>query len=205
MPAIAPLTAGEARVMDAEAIQRFNSRPGRREVHRLHVRTGAAVPTSNITTASVVLLMANPGYSDHLQDTPDGCDEWEKEGWPLAYLHPEAPKGGRDWTHRRLRHLVERFGAQHVARRVALVQLIPWASIKFHAGAVMPSRERILSDVYSAGRRGALLVVLRCRRLWAPALNGTDVIYGRNPLAVYVSPMNLADDRGFERVCEHMR
>lgn len=199
------LTAAEARAMDAEAIQRFNSQPSRQNVHRLHTRTGAAVPTSNITTASVVLLMANPGYTEDRTDTPDGCDEWEMEGWSLAYLHPEAPKGGRDWTHQRLRHLVERFGAQWVAQRVALVQLVPWASIKFHADAVMPSRERILSDVYMAGRRGALLVVLRCQRHWAPAVDGADVVYGRSPRAVYVSPGNLADDRGFERVCERMR
>lgn len=204
MAASPSLTAKEAWELDADAIARFNAGPGRNETYRLRTRTGAAVPTSNITTASVVLLLANPGYSEDLSDTPDGCDEWHCVGWPLAYLHQDAPVGGRDWTRRRLRHLIERFGAQHVAQRVALVQLIPWASYKFHEGAMLPSRARIIEDVRAAGRRGALLVVLRCRQHWAPALDGADVVYGRNPLAVFVSPANLADERGFERVCERL-
>jgi hypothetical protein len=200
-----PLTAAEAWVLDAEGIRTFNARPGRDPKHHLHTRTGAAVPTPNITTAPVVLLLANPGYTHDNDDTPDRCDEWEIDGWPLAYLHPEAPKGGRIWTHQRLRPLVERFGAEQVAQKVALVQLIPWASFEFYGGALLPSRAHILSDVQTAGRRGALLVVLRCRSLWAPALNGADVVFGRNPRAVYVSPRNLAGDRGFERVCERLQ
>lgn len=191
--------------MDAEAIERFNSQPRRRSIHVLHTRTGAAVPTANITTAPVVLLLANPGYTEDREDTPDGCDGWEAEGWPLAYLNPKAPKGGRIWTYKRVRHLVEQFGAQHVAQRVALVQLVPWASYKFHAGAVLPSRERILDDVRAAGRRGALLVVMRCRSHWAPVLGGAEVVFGRSARAVYVSPGNLADDDCFRRVCDRLK
>jgi hypothetical protein len=199
-----PLTAAEAWALDAKGIRDFNARQGRNPKYRLHTRTGAAVPKSNIATACVVLLLANPGYTDDLALAPDACDEWETDGWPLAYLHPQAPQGGRDWTHQRLRHLVERFGAERVAQHVALVQLIPWASFGFHAGAVLPSRERILQDVQAAGRRGALLVAMRCRSLWAPVLDGADVVYGSNPRAVYVSPRNLSEERGFERVCERL-
>jgi hypothetical protein len=198
------LTASEAWQMDAEAIERFNAYPRRKPVHRLQTRTGAAVPTSNITTASVVLLLANPGYTEDRDDTPDGCDEWEREGWPLAYLHDEAPRGGRDWTRRRVRQLTERgFTLQQIAQRVALVQLVPWASEKFHPGAMLPSRARILDDVRDAGSRGALLVVLRCKQLWEPAIAGAEVVYGKNPLSVFVSPGNLSDD-GFLRVCERL-
>lgn len=198
----ASLTAAEAWQMDAEAIKRFNAH--RKSIRRLQTRTGAAVPTSNVTKASVVLLLANPGYTEDRDDTPDGCEEWDRDGWPLAYLHDEAPRGGRNWTRRRVRQLTERgFTLQHIAQRVALVQLVPWASEKFYPGAMLPSRARILDDVREAGSRGARLVVLRCKQLWESAIADAEVVYGKNPLAVFVSPGNLSEN-GFLRVCERL-
>lgn len=62
---------------------------------------------------------------------------------------------------------------------------------------------RILDDVREAGSRGALLVVLRCKQRWEPGIAGAEVVYGKNPLAVFVSLGNLSDD-GFLRVCERL-
>lgn len=198
------LTAAEAREIDADAIARFNV--DRNPLHVLHTRTGAAVPTSNLATAPVVLLLANPAYSPDLTVCPDGCDEWGRDGWPLASLHPDAPAGGYHWTRQRLRLLVDKFGAQYVAQRVAMVQLDPWASVKFPRSAVtkLPSSNRILSEVSAAGRRGALLVVLRCKAWWEPALAGSEFIECASPLSGYVSPGNFKDG-GFQRVVERLR
>ncbi len=179
--------------IDKNAIAAFNNHPGRRPEHRLQTRVGPFLPTANIRTAPVVMLLANPGYSDDLAETPDGCEAFTAQGWPFGHIHPDAPQGAREWTRKRLRVLIEQFGDHFIANNLACVQLIPWASVQFHEGARLPSRDLILQEVKSAGERGALLVVMRIARLWKPEIQNAKVIQAKNPRSPYMSPGNLKD------------
>jgi hypothetical protein len=185
------LTPAQVREIDSEAIRAFNSHPRRKIEHVLHTRAGAFVPTQNITTAPVVLLLANPGYSPDLIETPDLCEEFTAEGWPFGHLHDAAPQGARKWTRQKLRWLIDRYGPKFIANALACAQLTPWASIRFHGGERLPSRALILEAVDAAARRGALLIVMRGRSLWAPVLAGARVITPRNPRCASVSPGNI--------------
>ena len=185
------LTAEHVSQIDMEAIEAFNSNPKRRPEHRLHTRVGPFVPTSNIRKAPIVILLANPGYTDNLEETPDGCESFTVDGWPFGHLHPEAPIGARVWTRQRFRWLIDEFGDQFISQQIACAQLIPWASIQFHEGARLPSRNLILEEVKAAGARGALLVVMRIKRLWAPATKDAKTIFTNSVRSAYVSSGNL--------------
>lgn len=179
--------------MDLDAIKRFNSSPRRHPDHVLQTRTGAFLPTINIFTAPVVLLLSNPGYSEDLNETPDLCEQFQKDDWPFGHLHEEAPHGARTWTHQRLRYLVKEFGAHYVSRHMACAQLTPWASKRFHGHEGLPSRSYILDVVKKSAENGALLVVMRSKKLWSPALGSCQFILAKNPRCAYMSPGNIAD------------
>lgn len=83
-----------------------------------------------------VLLLNNPTY------TPDSVPEDHKlkfEDWPLAGLHPSVREGFRQWYSRPLGFLIRKFGAKSVSQRVAIVQIVPWASRSFDLACVLPS------------------------------------------------------------------
>lgn len=191
------LTPQEIFDLDRYAVEKFNSYSKRNPDHVLHFRTGAFVPTRNILTAPVVLLLANPGYSDDPIESPDMCEQYEIEGWPFSHLHPDAPAGASSWTRKRLRLLIEKFGAHFVAQNVACAQLTPWASKRFHGNEGLPSRAYILEVVKRASENGALVLVMRGRKLWSDALKSDKVMCSKNPRSAFVTPGNFEN---FEKI-----
>jgi hypothetical protein len=178
-------------LLDRDGIESFNRKA--REKYQLHPELGPSAYEGDIDNARVVLLFANPGF-----DSTSTLDDhkFSMPGWPLAGLHPDAPSGLRGWWHARLRHLIERFGAHHVSRRVACLQATPWASGKFHEGLRLPSRESILSAASQCAARGSVVVVMRAERLWleSPTVASSPMRFRVNSwLSSFVSPGNLPE------------
>src|SRR4051794_6251926 len=57
-----------------------------------------------VMTAPVVLLMTHPALDTRV--TPENYS-FQRPGWPLAALHPDAPKGLWEWWQYRLAPLME--------------------------------------------------------------------------------------------------
>lgn len=177
--------------LDQDAIESFNRKAP--EKYQLHPELGPSAYEGDIDNARVVLLLANPGF-DNTSTLDD--HRFTKPDWPLAGLHPEAPSGLHGWWHARLRHLIESFGAHHVSRVVACLQVTPWASRKFHSGLRLPSRESILAAASLCAARGSVMLVMRAERLWleSPTLAAAPKRFRVNSwLSSYVSPGNLPE------------
>ena len=176
--------------VDIAAIEAYNRRAPAK--FTLHPEMGPSPFEGNIESASVVLLLSNPGF-DSSSTTAD--HQFKRNGWPLAGLHPDAPSGLRGWWTARLKPLISEFGAQVVSNQVAAMQLTPWASPKFDSSLRLPSRMRVLELVGNVAARGAVIVVMRSQALWceservANAANRHRVNSWRSS---YVSPGNLS-------------
>ena len=74
--------------------------------------------------APVVLLTLNPGF-----DRTSTIDDHRVrlEGWPLAGLHPSAPKGLHKWWTDRVSQLAKVVPVQTIAQRLQSIPLFPWA------------------------------------------------------------------------------
>ena len=153
---------------------------------------GPELSSGDPSTASVLLLMNNPGFDPATSDPSEHTLEFP--GWPLAGLHPDAPPSLRQWYMRPFGELVRRYGAQYVAQRVALVQLCPWASESFDSGLVLPSRAHQIELARAAGERGAALVIGRSISIWSAALEGLPLHFARNPRNPALSPGGLSPD-----------
>lgn len=176
--------------LDARAIETYNLKAAAKFC--LHPELGPSAYEGDIDRARVVLLLANPGY-----DSTSTIDDhrFSKTGWPLAGLHPAAPDGLRIWWHARLRGLVDRFGAKHVASTVACLQVTPWASPNFDADLRLPSRSAILAAAGQCAMRGSVMILMRAQRLWfeSPELASSSKRFRVNSwLTSYVSPGNLS-------------
>jgi hypothetical protein len=179
---------------DREAIDAYNEEAP--DDLRLRADLGALPFDGDFGAAPIVMLLANPPY-----DEASAADDhaFEREGWPLAGLHPEAPPGLRQRWHARLAALVDAFGAQHVANSVLALHLTPWASRRFDTPLRLPSRQRMLDLANDLVRRGAFMMVLRAAELWTehpavPALPPSRRAHARSWRATHVHPDNIGDD-----------
>jgi hypothetical protein len=163
---------------DIPLIEAYNARRKPESKYRFQVHMGPELSAGDPTTASVVLLMNNPGFDRATSDPAEHTLAFD--GWPLAGLHPDAPESLRDWYKRPFGELIRRYGAEYVSNRVAIVQLNPWASECFDSGLVLPSRDRQFELARSAARRGAVVVVGRSFRIWRDALPELPHHYSRN-------------------------
>lgn len=187
--------------LDGEAVARFNARYGGTN-YELQVRRGAKCGAGDILNARVLLLYANPGY-DPTIDKQEPI-HFSLPGWPLVWLHPESAHhhpGAHRWLCSRLRHLIERYGAQFVSQNVANMNIVPWSSREYKAGLSLPSREVQLDLARRSAERGAILVAVRARAAWRPLLEAFpgQVVLTRNPRSSHISPGNLGAD-GWQRV-----
>ena len=188
---------------DRDAIRVYNASAS--EDMQLHHELGASPYDGDFSRAPIVMLLANPGYDETAGANDHG---FEREGWPLAGLHPEAPPGLRLRWHARLAALVDAFGAQHVANSVLALHINPWASRRFDSTLRLPSRRRMLHLAGDAVGRGALMMVLRAAELWTEhpeiaALPSTHRVHARSWRAAHVHPDNIGDD-AWVAVCERI-
>ncbi|WP_233850970.1 hypothetical protein [Paraburkholderia sp. HD33-4] len=168
--------------LDRAAVQAYNARicgTKAAENYWLHEEMGPHPYDGDIRTARVILLLANPGYdststlSDH---------RYRAEGWPMSSLHSGAAKGMRDWVAPKVAGLVERFGAQHIAKHVCMAQIHPWASANFDEKFDCPSKAVIAALVRQAHERGAIVVAGRQYGYWDEVCGVTlSRAFFRNP------------------------
>ena len=188
--------------IDSDDLVRYNRKA--KDPYRLHPELGSSAYEGDIDTASLVLLLANPGFNEtstHQDHT------FQVAGWPLAGLHPDAPLGLRTWWHARLKWLIQEFGAQHVSKSVACLQLTPWASSKFDESLRLPSRKLFLEAANRCAERGAVMLVMRGERFWlqAEVLNATQKRFRVNSWrSSYVSPGNISSD-GWHAITRALR
>ncbi len=196
---IAGLIEGE----DRTAIRAYNARVP--EDLRLQTELGPSPYEGDFNRAPVVMLLGALGYDE--TSTPHD-HAFERDGWPLAGLHPDAPAGIRLRWHARLAPLVDSFGAQHVANSVLALHATPWACRRFDPGLRLPSRRRMLHLASDAVRRGALLMMLRGAELWTehPEIAGLPPsrrIHARSWRASHLHPDNIGDE-GWVAVCRRV-
>jgi len=189
--------------LDGAKLASYNSRVSPK--FQLRPELGPSAYEGDIDFAPVILLLANPGFDD--EDSTLDDHRFQRDGWPLSGLHPDAPPGLRSWWRGRLNHLIVQFGAQRVSQCVACIQITPWASPKFDDGLCLPSRDLLLDAANQCAARGAVMLVMRAERLWlqAEALRTTPLRFRVNSwLSSYVSPGNLPEI-AWRRVVEAVR
>jgi hypothetical protein len=158
-----------------------------------------------IMTAPVVLLLTHPALDSRVQP---GDYAFQRAGWPLSMLHPDAPAGLGEWWEGRLGRLVDEFGPQHVANSVAAAFLTPWPSVAFESQLRLPSRERTLALAASAAARDAVMLILRGGELWTEdadiaALPPSRRFYPRTWHTTRVDPDNLGEE-AWSTVCRRV-
>lgn len=188
---------------DRAAIRAYNAHAP--DDLRLRTDLGPSPYEGDFNRAPVVMLLGSLGY-DETSAPHDHA--FERDGWPLAGLHPDAPPGIRQRWHARLAPLVDSFGAQHVANSVLALHVTPWACRRFDPELRLPSRRRMLHLAGDAVRRGALLMVLRGAEAWTEhpdiaALPPSRRIHGRSWRASHLHPANIGDE-GWGAVCKRL-
>lgn len=178
-------------IEDAHAVAAYNARAP--DPFRLRTEFGALPYEGDVEHAPVVLLVANPTYDRTAVPLDHAFQHW---GWPLAFLHPDAPVRLRAIWLARLASLVEAFGAQHVANSVAALPLTPWTSASFDESLRLPSRARMLDLAGAAANRGALLIVTSSDEQWTESQEVADLgcerrFHARSWQATHVSLENL--------------
>lgn len=174
---------------DLPKILDYNSHRRPDSKTRLHVEMGPSPYDGDPFAAKVLLLMNNPGYDPNVSKPAD--HELAFNGWPIAGLHPDAPELFRDWYKRPLGYLLSRYPAQHISRRVCILQLCPWASQEFDSNLVLPSREHQIALARSAAERGAIVIVGRSFSIWPQEFPRVHAGHRRNPT---LSPKSLDQD-----------
>ena len=181
LPLIAPYVLDS----DRAAIEIFNIHAS--EQHRIRTEI-VPEPFLGSPDAPVVLLNLNPGFTEHdlqLHKRPQfvessrKCLRHESQPYPFFLLDPANDGPGHRWWSRKLRPLIDRFGARHVAQNVLCVELFPYHRVRFGGAKLrLPSQPYSFHLVESALDRRALVVFMRSKRLWiaaVPRLEG----YGR--------------------------
>ncbi len=178
-------------IEDADALAAYNRRAADR--FRLRAQLGALPYEGDIEHAPVVLLVASPTDDKTAVPMDHAFQRW---GWPLGFLHPDAPCRLRAVWHARLASVIDAFGAQHVANSVAALPLTPWASAEFDDTLRLPSRARMLDLAGALANRGALLIVTCGGELWTESQEVADLgcerrLHARSWQGTHVSIDNL--------------
>lgn len=159
---------------DGDAIERYNKRRRPDSRTRIQVHMGPAPFDGDPYEAKIVLLLNNPMYA---VDSLPSDHKLKFYGWPLAGLHPSVRVSFRQWYYRPFGHLISAYGAQLVSQRVAIVQVIPWASNAFDSNCILPSRDMQVDIARQAVERGALVVTGRSAKFWRSQLGNAPNIY----------------------------
>jgi hypothetical protein len=179
----------------------------------LHIEEKPVPFVGNVLTAPVVLLLANPGYSDsskHLLKDVYYLENLEKmilhqkTEYPFFCLDPQIAIGKEYW-HSKLRLLIKEFDLKSVANSVCNIQFVPHHSkeFKYNEYLKLPSQEYNFYLIKKAMERNALIVITRLEKLWkesVPELNNYNhLITLKNKRQPSISPENIEGD-GFQRI-----
>ena len=198
---------------DSAAICTYNAKA--LEIHR--VQLGAMPePFVGNTTAPVVLLGLNPGFNDRdpevharpeFQALLRSNYGQDSSSYPFYFLDPNFESPGRDWWEKKLKALLAVFTRSVLAQSILCVEYFPYHSRRFrHTTLDLPSQQYGFGLVQSAIARGAVVVVMRSRKIWINKVTELET-YSRaftlnSPQNVVVTPRNC---RGFDVVVSAIR
>lgn len=167
--------------------------------------------------AEIILLNLNPGYSK--DDVPFYQDPYAREVWaknlfhePLEYpfhlLDLRVPQdiGGSRWWQRKLGAPIKLAGLKTVANKMCCIEYFPYHSTKFKPlGTTLESQLYSFYLVRRAVKRGALVIVMRAKKVWfsaVPELARHGRVFELNSSQnVAISPGNCPDGFGeIERI-----
>jgi hypothetical protein len=160
---------------DASLIADFNTIAAEKFRVRLEVYPE---PFLGQTDAPLVVLGLNPGFKelDLSQHSKPlfaarlrGNLLHEDAQYPFYLLDPEIER--TKYWERKLRPLIESVGVRTVAQNVLCVEYFPYHSFRFRHGKLsLPSQQYSFSLVRSAINRGAVILMLRGKKLWFSAI-----------------------------------
>jgi hypothetical protein len=155
--------------------------------------------------APVVVLNLNPGW--HESDSALHASApfaslarrsllHSLEPYPFLHLQPGMQTLGARYWNRKARPLIEAAGFDTVAKNLLCVQYFPYHSKEYKPSpGLIPSQQYGFALLRAAIARGADVVVMRSRRLWAAAVPQLDTYARlhlvRNPRNPALSPRNL--------------
>ncbi len=171
-------------------ISKFNERV--KDEYKIHSSIFSAPFMGNVESATVIILMLNPGY-DKDEDV-DGTNYYKKyENWwmqqiqhilpypelPLFCLEKEYITNSSYWEEK-LQPVIEIAGRKTVAKNIAKIQYFPYHSRKFkalHKSLLkeeninyLPTQEYNFQLVRNAMKRDAMIVIPRSSKYWYAAI-----------------------------------
>ncbi len=190
---------------DRPAITRYNSAvPTEKQIH-LDLMPE---PFLGSPEAPIVLLALNPGFSpddyqwhqqEHFRKLSLGNLIHAPMQYPFYLLDPSiSASPGAQWWRKRLRRLIEAYGADSVARSILCVEYFPYHSKEYGRRVPsVPSQQYSFHLVASALWRGALVIVMRAWNTWrvaVPALERYALLYRlKSPRSPYISLRNCPE------------
>ncbi len=198
---------------DEPRVREFNEKVGSGSNRFLQIMKILPEPFIGDPNAPVLLLSNNPGFGKGAPFRQDRVfmDRMRKNllhepsEYPFVYLDPMFSEAGK-WWHRKLRHLLDRFTWEVVARSILNVPYFPYPSRRFgHRHFELPSQAYSFHLVGEAMKRKAVIVFMRRDDMWkekVPALKKYGRLFQvknvRNPA---ISPRNCPEHE-YERVVE---
>jgi hypothetical protein len=171
-----------------------------REAWRVRDELGPIAYDGDPTTATVLLLKANPSYGEgatratHFQQHPD---------WPLSVAGPHVTEGTRAYYHNDVFGSLRKQGVtlEQISRRMLKVELFPWASKKWPTNqerlldllSKFPSRRPTYALVSQLVGQGVIVLIARAENEWFKgvpqlrALLGDRVFVSRTKIGPAIS------------------
>ncbi len=186
---------------DVRKIKEYNEKA--HEEHKVQLNV-LPEPFFGTTTAPVVLLALNPGFNNRdpkvhkdprFQRLLRNNYSHGRSPFPFYFLNPNFESSGREWWEKKLKFLLDHheFTREKLAQSLLCVQYFPYHSRRFRK-LELPSQEYGFGLVRSAITRGAVIVVMRSKKLWkkkVQELEGYPRAFTlKNPRNIVVSPGN---------------
>jgi hypothetical protein len=163
--------------------------------------------------APAVLLLLNPGFDDRdseaharpgFQSALRNNYTHGSSEFPFYYLDPVLDGPGRKWWERKLGPVMK-IDRKKLAISLLCVQYFPYHSRRFRSSLRLDSQKYGFHLVRSAINRGAVVVIMRAKKLWIkeiPELEGYSLSFTlKNPRNVTISRRNCEDfDKVFSAI-----
>ncbi len=210
-------------------VLKFNERV--KDDYKIHSSIFPAPFMGNVESATVIILMLNPGYD---KDEDVGGTKYYQtytDWWMQQIQHklpyPELPLFcleknyilKSDYWFKKLKPLIDITTDEIVATKIAKVQFFPYHSIKYKSlykrllkeenfDSYLPSQEYNFALVRRAIDRGALIVIPRSKKFWFEAIPElriyTNILFTKNYRNPILSENNLGSV-GFTKIINHLK
>lgn len=202
----------QARIQEIDdgALRKHNERHAQGTPYHFEVGMTPCPFEGNLLEARVILLLANPQFIESSTPADHNPDFAGYTDWGIWGLSLQSNKSIHEWWRNRLRTLVDdpRDEEQwrELSGRMASLQVIPWASKKFHDANGLPSKMLMAQTVKALVEHDPtkIFIVMRQRRFWEIALHDTPaaLLYTKNSRASYVTERNLRGSDAWNNITE---